>query len=134
MVMKNRRVSGWVTVTGPPFRICLRNSGRMLPREPSTFPKRTTRNCLPPFPSRSTISSARSFEAPYTLCGSTALSVETSTNLSTPALRAASTTFFVPKTLFFTASTGFASMRGTCLCAAVWNTTLARVRGRTKCM
>ncbi len=41
--------------------------------------------------------------------------------------------FFVPKTLFFTASTGFASISGTCLCAAVWNTTLARVRDRMKC-
>ena len=64
MVMKYRRMSGCVTVTGPPFRICRRKSGRMLPREPSTLPKRTTRKCRPLRPSRSTISSASSFEAP----------------------------------------------------------------------
>src|SRR5687767_11886079 len=34
-------MSGWVTVTGPPFSICLRKMGTTLPEEPRTLPKRT---------------------------------------------------------------------------------------------
>ena len=58
--------------------------------------------------------------------GFTALSVETITNFSTPCSCARSATFFVPKTLFFTASAGFHSIIGTCLWAAAWKTTLGR--------
>ena len=39
--MKKRVTSGSVTVTGPPARICSRNSGTTLPAESSTLPKRT---------------------------------------------------------------------------------------------
>ena len=39
--MKYRVISGVVTVTGPPFSICLRNVGMTLPDELSTLPKRT---------------------------------------------------------------------------------------------
>ena len=45
--MKKRRMSGWVTVTGPPFRICSRNRGTTLPLLPSTLPKRTVENEVP---------------------------------------------------------------------------------------
>ena len=98
----------------------------MLPREPRTLPNRTTRKWRPLAARAATISSASSLEAPYTEIGSTALSVEMRTKRSHAASRAASTMFRVPKTLFFTASTGLASISGTCLCAAVWKTTSAR--------
>ena len=41
IVMKNRRISGCVTVTGPPAAICRRNRSTTLPLDPSTLPKRT---------------------------------------------------------------------------------------------
>ena len=49
MVMKKRRISGWVTVTGPPAAICFLKMGMTLPLEPSTLPKRTATNLVPPF-------------------------------------------------------------------------------------
>ena len=39
--MKYLVMSGWVTVTGPPFSIWRRKIGITLPDEPSTLPKRT---------------------------------------------------------------------------------------------
>src|SRR5660397_274163 len=39
--MKQRVISGCVTVTGPPSAIWRRNMGTTLPRLPSTLPKRT---------------------------------------------------------------------------------------------
>src|SRR6478672_681772 len=44
IVMKNRVISGFVTVTGPPRSICLRKIGITEPDEPSTLPKRTATN------------------------------------------------------------------------------------------
>ena len=41
MVMKKRVICGWVTVSGPPFSSCERNSGITEPVEPRTLPKRT---------------------------------------------------------------------------------------------
>jgi hypothetical protein len=42
--MKNRVISGLVTVTGPPRSICRRKSGITEPDEPRTLPKRTATN------------------------------------------------------------------------------------------
>ena len=54
------------------------------------------------------------------LVGFTALSVEIMTNRFTFHLSAAWTTFQVPRILFFTASLGLSSIKGTCLWAAAW--------------
>ena len=72
-------MSRWVTVTGPPFSICERKIGTTLPDEPSTLPKRTITNRVVAWrwPAAATIHSAIAFEAPITVCGLTALSVET---------------------------------------------------------
>ena len=67
-----------------------------------------------------TIISQRRFVAPIIFGGLTALSVDTITNALTRAWLAASATFLVPRILFFTASRGFNSIKGTCLCAAAW--------------
>ena len=40
--MKNRRISGWVIVTGPPFWICSMKRGMTLPLLARTLPNRTT--------------------------------------------------------------------------------------------
>ena len=82
-----------VTVTGPPASIWRRNSGMTEPLEPSTFPKRTAAYSvlLTPFMLCRIISQKR-LVAPMTLVGLTALSVEISTNLSTPNSSAACTT------------------------------------------
>ncbi len=75
--MKKRRTSGWVTVTGPPLRICSRNSGTTLPLLPRTFPKRTVANVVSLRAACArTTSSATRFDAPIMLIGLTALSVE----------------------------------------------------------
>jgi len=55
------------------------------------------------------------FVAPSTLVGFTALSVEISTNFSTPWRAAHSATRSVPNTLFHTASVALLSSIGTCL-------------------
>ena len=44
IVIKYRSISSEVTVTGPPFFICSIKSGRIDPRLPRTFPKRTNIN------------------------------------------------------------------------------------------
>ena len=48
MVIKKRTMSGWVTVTGPPFSICSRKRGMTEPFDPSTLPKRVVTNFVPP--------------------------------------------------------------------------------------
>jgi len=58
--------------------------------------------------------------------GLTALSVEIMTTASTSKRSAVSTSVLVPKMLFLTASPGFASIIGTCLCAAACRTTSGR--------
>ena len=99
------------------------------PALPSTLPKRTATNRVRLFCERDckSISHTR-FEAPITLLGFTALSVEISTNLFTPARSAASTRMRVPTMLLRIASRGITSSSGTCLCAAAWNTTCGRKR------
>ena len=56
----------------------------------------------------------------------TALSVEIRTNRSAPYLSAHFAVLYVPNTLFFIASAGENSIKGTCLCAAAWKTYLGR--------
>ena len=63
----------------------------------------------------STAHSASAFEAPITVAGETALSVETSTNASVPESPATVATTRVPIALLRIASTGFRSIRPTCL-------------------
>jgi hypothetical protein len=46
--MKYRRMSGCVTVTGPPAAICLAKIGTTLPLLPNTFPNRTATNRVTP--------------------------------------------------------------------------------------
>ena len=59
--------------------------------------------------------SARRLLAPITLVGRTALSVEISTKVATPAFTAARAARRVPKALFMMPSKGFHSTSGTCL-------------------
>jgi hypothetical protein len=49
IVIKKRRISGCVTVTGPPAAICFLKIGITLPFEPSTLPKRTATYFVRPF-------------------------------------------------------------------------------------
>ena len=104
MLMKYRVICGSVTVTGPPRAICRRKVGITLPRLPRTLPNRTAQKTQPRSCALRTICSANHFDAPMTLAGRTALSVEISTNRCTPVATAASTTFAVPSTLVWTAS------------------------------
>ncbi len=95
-----------------------------LPLLPSTFPTRTTPNLVPfacpPLAIAWTINSPTLLVAPITLVGFTALSVEIIRKRDTPCRTAARASTHVPPTLFFTASHGLDSMRGTCLWAAAW--------------
>ena len=106
-----------MTVTGPPRSIWLRKIGTTLPEEASTLPKRTVTKrvwgCLRP--AASTIHSAIAFEAPITVRGLTALSVETRTKRSQPEATAVSAVTLVAIALLRTASSGLASISGTCL-------------------
>ena len=45
--MKNRRIAGWVTVTGPPLAIWPMKRGMTLPLLPRTLPKRTVQKNVP---------------------------------------------------------------------------------------
>ena len=127
MVMKKRRISGCVTVTGPPAAIWLWKRGITLPLDPSTLPNRTAMNSVAVNPvlcrarsrklspaARHT-SSATRLVAPMTFAGRTALSELTSTKSSASPRAAASATLRVPNTLFATASNRCASIIGTCL-------------------
>ena len=119
IVIKNRVTSLSVTVTTP-FSTCFLNNGITEPLEFKTFPKRTAENlvCFDFSDFSYTYISQQRLLAPITLIGSTALSVEISTNLSALYFSAKSATFSVPFTLFLTASSGLSSIKGTCLCAA----------------
>ena len=98
--MNQRVMSRCVTVTGPPRSICSRKSGITLPLLSSTLPNRTVRKRVAERAASSrTASSAMRFDAPITHAGSTALSVETSTKVETPARTAASPRQRVPSTL-----------------------------------
>ena len=121
-------------MTGPPRAICFRKIGITLPDEPSTFPKRTAQNRVSAsarWPHASTIHSHSAFDCPITVFGFTALSVETRTNRLAPNSTATSATFRVTSVLLRTASSGFASMSGTCLYAAAWKTTPGRYFSKT---
>ena len=74
-------MSRCVTVSGPPAAIWRRKIGTTEPDEPSTLPKRTAQNAVPGkrWSAASTAHSASALEAPITVAGETALSVETST-------------------------------------------------------
>ena len=114
IIMKKRVMSGWVTVTGPPRRICSSNVGTTLPLLPSTLPKRTMTNVVLAREAKArTARSATSLVHPMTLVGFTALSVEISTIASAPTARAASATWRVPTALVSRPSSGFASTIGT---------------------
>ena len=106
-----------MTVTGPPWAIWRRKIGTTEPDEPSTLPNRTDEKRVPfqRFCAASMAHSASAFDAPITVAGLTALSVDTSTNRSAPASPAADATMRVATALFRTASTGFSSISGTCL-------------------
>ena len=86
IVMKNRVIAGSVTVTGPPAAIWRRKIGTTEPEDPSTLPKRTLANCVSGKRASpaSTAHSASALDAPMTVAGATALSVDTSTNTLTP--------------------------------------------------
>ena len=66
-------------------------------------------------PAASTAHSASALDAPITVAGETALSVETSTNASAPSSPDTRVITRVAIALLRTASTGLASMRPTCL-------------------
>ena len=95
--MKKRVMSGWVMVSGSPFSSCSLKIGTTLPVEPSTFPNRTETYGRPVrrAASATSISPIRLL-APMTLDGRTALSVDTNTKRSTPAVSAASRSAMVP--------------------------------------
>src|SRR5438309_10006724 len=101
-------MSGWVTVTGPPRSIWRRKIGTTLPDDASTLPKRTLakRVCGWRWPATSTIHSAIAFDAPITVFGFTALSVETRTKRSTLDAAAVSAVIRVAIALLRIASTG----------------------------
>ena len=111
-------MSGWVTVTGLPCSISRLNRGITDPLEPSTLPNRVVTNSVTPSFSWDRywmIISQHRLEAPITLVGFTALSVEIITNFCTLWNCARLATLKVPTTLFLIASIGEASIRGTCL-------------------
>ncbi len=109
-------MSLWVTVTGPPRSICSRNLGTTLPVDPSTLPKRTLTIRVRSAAKLWHSSSASRFDAPMTLVGLTALSVDTNTSFSTPFAIAACATRHVPSELLRTASQPLpTSAMGTCL-------------------
>ena len=66
-------------------------------------------------PAASTANSASAFDAPMTVAGATALSVETSTNRLTPVSPAIRAMSRVAIALLRTASTGLSSISPTCL-------------------
>ena len=83
--MKKRFISGSVIVIGPPRLICRSNSGTTDPRLPSTLPNLTAAKArLERKAASRTITSASRLDAPMTLVGDTALSVEISTSRSVP--------------------------------------------------
>ena len=99
------------------------------PSLPSTLPKRTATNRVALCCERLwRIISQTRFETPMMLAGFTALSLEMSTNLPTPLRSASCTRLRVPTMLLSTASRGFASSTGTCLCAAACSTSVGRKR------
>ena len=81
------------------------------------MPKRTAQNAVSSYcaSAASTAHSASAFEAPMTVAGATALSVETSTKARVPASPAIAVSARVASALLRTASTGLSSISATCL-------------------
>src|SRR4051812_50053199 len=101
-------------VTGPPRSIWLRKIGTTLPEEARTLPKRTVtkRVCGCLRPAASTIHSAIALEAPITVRGLTALSVEIRTKRSHPDATAVSAVTLGAIALLRIASRGVAPISG----------------------
>src|SRR5919199_5232169 len=99
-----------VTVTGPPLAIWRAKIGTTEPDEPSTLPKRTAAYAVSGqrAPAASIAHSASAFDAPMTVAGTTALSVETSTNVAVALSPATRAMIRVASALLRTASTGLA--------------------------
>ena len=99
-----------------------KRNGMMDPRDPMTFPYRTTAKRVSSFPAYELPAtnnlSEVSFVAPYKLIGLLALSVESATTRFTPWSIHASIKFMAPITLVFTHSNGLYSAVGTILVAA----------------
>ena len=133
VVMKNRVISGWVTVTGPPRSICRRKIEITLPDEPRTLPKRTATNRVGMSSRAVPVHDplAQHLALAVDRLRVQALSVEISTNRFAPNSAATSAITCVASTLFPTDSMGFASIIGTCLYAAAWNTTPGVYRSNT---
>ena len=106
-----------MTVTGPPAAIWRRKIGTTEPEDPSTLPKRTLAKRVSGkrASAASTAHSASALEAPMTVAGSTALSVETRMNVRTPESPATRAITRVASALLRTASTGLLSISPTCL-------------------
>jgi hypothetical protein len=115
--MKYRVIRRSVIVTGPPLAIWRRKIGTTEPEEPRTLPKRTVakrvsgKRCDSP----STANSDSAFDAPITVAGATALSVETRTKARTPTWPEMRAISRVACALLRTASTGLSSTSPTCL-------------------
>ena len=96
------------------------------PREPITFPYRTTEKCrsLSPLTLLAAMNnlSEHNLVAPYKFMGAAALSVLNATTLLTPVSRQACTTFSDPSTFVFINSIGLYSAAGTCFSAAACTT------------
>ena len=133
-------MSGWVTVSGPPRSSWRRNSGTTLPVEPSTLPKRTVTQRMPPPAARACMSSAWQYisasrlEAPMTLVGFTALSVEMNTIASVPTAPRGIGDDAGAEELVSSPSTGSFSTIGTCFSAAAWNTSSGRISSNRRRM
>src|SRR5437764_10564079 len=108
---------GSVTVTGPPAATWRRKIGTTDPDEPNTLPNRTVAYRVSGYRSAaaSTAHSASALEAPITVAGLTALSVETSTNVPTWVSAAILAITRVASALLRIASTGLTSIIVTCL-------------------
>ena len=116
IVMKKRDISAWVTVTGPPRSIWRWKIGSTEPELPRTLPNRTAAKRVRAVEPRASMTrSARAFEPPMTVFGSTALSVEMRQKRSTAKRSESSASTSVPRTLLATAWSGFSSIIGTCL-------------------
>src|SRR5436190_1092916 len=108
--------------------------GMTLPDEARTLPKRTPQKRVfvsSRCPHASTSHSQSAFDCPMTVFGFTALSVDTRTKRLASNSTATSATVRVTSELLRTASSGFASISGTCLYAAAWKTTAGRYLSKT---
>src|SRR4030042_2940254 len=116
MVIKYLTISGSVMVIGPPFLICSSKRGITLPLLNKTLQNLTPVNLVLFLFAQTYINfSVILLVAPITLEGLIALSEEIKIKSLTLYLIAVSAKFSVPITLFFTASSIFSSIKGTCL-------------------